>query len=228
MQTNKWNTKNKLLEVLLILVCISLFYWLLVRFGFVFSIAKLPEVLCLEKCPSDPKFHTLLSSDRFLNEKKTIEQIINSKIDKNKISLALEKSKHRLTLYYDRQAVKSYRVVFGDNPIGDKLAEGDRKTPEGIVSVRDLYPHPQWSKFIWLDYPNPQSWRKHFQAKAEGKIAWYLPIGGAVGIHGVPPNSDNWISDRVNWTWGCPSLKNNDIDEIYRFVQKGTLVEIFP
>jgi murein L,D-transpeptidase YafK len=191
MQTKKWN-KKKLPEILLILVCISIFYWLLVRFGFVFSIPKLPEVLCLGKCPSDAKFHNLLSSNRFLNKEKTVEQIINSKIDKNKISIAIEKSKHKLTLYYDRQAVKSYPVVFGYNPIGDKLAEGDRKTPEGIVLVRDFYPHPQWSKFIWLDYPNSQSWRKHFQAKAEGKIAWYLPIGGAVSIHGVPQNSDNW------------------------------------
>ncbi|WP_390842477.1 MULTISPECIES: L,D-transpeptidase [Nostoc] len=27
---------------------------------------------------------------------------------------------------------------------------------------------------------------------------------------------------------GCPSLKNKDVDEIYQWVHKGTVVEILP
>ncbi|WP_235526544.1 L,D-transpeptidase family protein [Nostoc piscinale] len=131
-------------------------------------------------------------------------------------------------MYYDLKPVKSYPVVFGSNSVGDKYGEGDKRTPEGILKVRDLYPHPQWSKFIWLDYPNGQSWRKHFQAKINGKLAWHIPIGGQVGIHGVPIGTDKMISDRYNWTLGCPSLKNQDVDELYQWVEKDTVVEILP
>lgn len=36
------------------------------------------------------------------------------------------------------------------------------------------------------------------------------------------------IEQRLNLKWGCISLKNQDVDEIFRFVKRGTLVEIVP
>ena len=51
-------------------------------------------------------------------------------------------------------------------------------------------------------------------------------VGNEVGIHGVPANSDHIIKDKSNWTLGCVSLENKDVEELYRFVQKGTTVEI--
>jgi hypothetical protein len=223
MQTKKWN-KKKLPEILLILVCISIFYWLLVRFGFVFSIPKLPEVLCLGKCPSDAKFHTLLSGNRFLNKEKTVEQIINSKIDKNKISIAIEKSKHKLTLYYDRQAVKSYPVVFGE-----KLAEGDRKTPEGVLYLFaiSIPIHNGLNLFGWT-IPIHNLGASIFKPKLKGKLLGICRSVVQLASMAYRKTLTTGKRDRVNWTWGCPSLKNKDIDEIYRFVQKGTVVEIFP
>ncbi|WP_339378728.1 L,D-transpeptidase [Calothrix sp. NIES-2100] len=77
-----------------------------------------------------------------------------------------------------------------------------------------------------MNYPNAQSWRKHFQAKVNGQLAWDVPVGGEVGIHGVPNGADKMIDDRQNWTLGCPSLKNQDVDELYQWVQVGTVVEI--
>jgi lipoprotein-anchoring transpeptidase ErfK/SrfK len=44
----------------------------------------------------------------------------------------------------------------------------------------------------------------------------------------MPKNSDNLINKQVDWTWGCVSLKNADVDEIYQVVRVGTLVEILP
>ncbi|MEM7581203.1 MAG: L,D-transpeptidase, partial [Cyanobacteria bacterium P01_A01_bin.80] len=49
-----------------------------------------------------------------------------------------------------------------------------------------------------------------------------------VGIHGVPQGNDELINERNNWTWGCPSMKNSDVDELYGVVKVGTLVEIIP
>lgn len=51
-------------------------------------------------------------------------------------------------------------------------------------------------------------------------------IGGEIGIHGVPANKSYIITQRQNWTWGCISLKNEDINEMYPYVFKGMGIEI--
>ncbi|MFN6528193.1 L,D-transpeptidase [Nostoc sp. ChiSLP03a] len=220
--------RQKILIILLVLISGSLFYLLLVRLGLMMPVGQITQVLCFQYCQPEPQLHTPLAKDELLNYDQPLEQLVTTANNNKKISLLIEKSRHRLTLYYDLKPLKSYPVVFGTNPVGDKQAEGDSKTPEGILQIKDLYPHPQWSKFLWLDYPNTRSWRKYFQAKASGKLPWHIPIGGEVGIHGVPVGRDNMISDRYNWTLGCPSLKNKDVDELYQWVQKGTVVEILP
>jgi murein L,D-transpeptidase YafK len=138
----------------------------------------------------------------------------------------VEKSKYRLTVYYQKKPIKAYAIVLGANPKDDKLREGDKRTPEGIFRVKDLYYHSEWSKFVWLDYPNPDSWRKFSQAKASGEVKPSDDIGGEIGIHGVKKGQD-WLIDRkINWTLGCVSLRNKDIDEIYPLLQRGTTIEI--
>ena len=81
-------------------------------------------------------------------------------------------------------------------------------------------------KFIWIDYPNAASRAKHNDAIKNGLIPADSKIGGEVGIHGVPNNCDYVIDQRQNWTWGCISLKNKDIDELYEVVNSNTLVRI--
>ena len=66
--------------------------------------------------------------------------------------------------------MKTYAVVFGGNPIDDKLQEGDSCTPEGDFYIINKYPHKNWSKFIWINYPTKDLWRKHEKAKAKGII----------------------------------------------------------
>lgn len=220
--------RQKIVIILLLLLSGSLFYLLLVRLNLMVPLSELPQLLCITNCQPEQNFHPSLAGNQLLNYDKSLEQLISQTNNKNQVSVLIEKSKHRLTLYYDLKPIKSYPVVFGTNSVGDKYSEGDRRTPEGIFTIKDLYPHPQWSKFIWLDYPNAQSWRKHFQAKVDGKLPWQIPIGGEVGIHGVPVGTDRMIDDRHNWTWGCPSLKNKDVDELYKWVKQGTVVEILP
>ncbi|MBO1056480.1 MAG: murein L,D-transpeptidase [Dolichospermum sp. JUN01] len=215
-------------NILLFFAAGSVFYWLLLRIGLIFPVTTIPEILCITNCQTEQKIHKPIIENELLYYDQPIEKLIINPVDKQKISLLIEKSKHRLTIYYNLKPIKSYPVVFGANPIGDKRGEGDKRTPEGILQIQDLYPHPQWSKFMWLNYPHPQSWRKHFQAKINGQLAWNIPIGGEVGIHGVLAGGDVMIDARNNWTLGCPSLKNKDVDELYQLVQKGTVVEILP
>ena len=75
---------------------------------------------------------------------------------------------------------------------------------------------------MWLDYPNKASWKKYNEAIAKNMIPKNADIGGELGIHGVPAGTDRMIDERYNWTAGCISLKNGDVDEIYPFVQAGS------
>ena len=226
--------RQKLLLLALLILGGSTLYLLLFRLGLLMSPQDLPAVLCGDPCAPQSPLHPIVQGEEFLNLtnlNQPLEQIINTistEPNLDKISILVQKSDYRLTLFYDLKPLKSYPVVFGENPSGDKFVQGDQKTPEGILQIQDLYPHPEWSKFIWLDYPNPQSWRKHFQAKLTGEIGLLAPIGGEIGIHGVPQGLDILIPQRSNWTLGCVSLRNGDLEEIYPFLSPGTRVEIVP
>lgn len=158
---------------------------------------------------------------------KPLKAILDSlKIDPKSVKLVIVKSTYELSIWSGNTNVKTYHVVFGQNPIDDKLRQGDMCTPEGIFKIKSKYPHAYWSKFIWIDYPTSASWQKHNEAKRKGIIPASAKIGGEIGIHGVPKDCDYAIDSKQNWTWGCISLKNKDVNEIYEVVSVGTVVEI--
>jgi len=146
------------LFLFVVVVSIPFIGWQLVRRGY---LPPLSYLVCGDRCVGNEQLHSLPPDSDLLNSRQALDF---ESIDPGQTSILVEKSRHRLTLYHRRQPLKSYRVVFG-NPEGDKMQEGDRKTPVGVFKVRDLYPHPSWSKFIWLDYPNDTSWEKHLAAK---------------------------------------------------------------
>ena len=219
--------RKNLLILTLLAGCGTVFYALLFRLEMMAPPRLLPAVLCLTSCKPDQSIHSA-NTTSVEPEPRPIADLLEESFEKEKISILVEKSAYQLTVFYDSEPIKTYPVVFGGAPTGDKLAEGDRKTPEGIYRIRDLYPHPEWSKFIWLDYPTPQDWQEHSQAKLTGEISPTATIGSEIGIHGVPEGADGLIDSRNNWTWGCVSLKNSDVDEIYDVVTQGTIIEIIP
>ncbi len=142
------------------------------------------------------------------------------------VRILIDKSDYELSVFAADTLVKKYQVVFGGNPIDDKEKEGDKRTPEGVFGVRDKYPHRSWEKFIWIDYPNAESWKKFNKRKANGIIKDGETIGGEVGIHGVPKGMDHVIDEKQNWTLGCISMKNDDVNEIYPYITKKTKITI--
>lgn len=208
---------------MLALLGLGVIYPVAVKLGLLPAIAQFLDPSPPIACTLDARIHR--TPPPFLKPDQALSNLLPANFDRSKVSLLIEKSQHRLTVYYDQKPVKSYAAVFGDLS-GDKRREGDRRTPEGILKIRDKYPHPSWSKFLWLDYPNAQSECKHDRAKQTGEIPWTSTIGGEVGIHGVPIGQDALVDERRNWTWGCPSLKTKDINELYEAVQIGTIVEI--
>ena len=77
-----------------------------------------------------------------------------------------------------------------------------------------------------IDYPNKESWEKFNQRKSQGLIQKNAKIGGGIGIHGTWPNDNIVVDDFTNWTEGCISLKNYDIDELFSYLPVGTKVII--
>jgi murein L,D-transpeptidase YafK len=142
------------------------------------------------------------------------------------VYLIVDKSDYELHVYDEEGWYASYPVVFGNKDISDKLMEGDKKTPEGSFKIISKRPHAKWHKMLMLDYPTKESWQKFNKRKAEGTIPRSAKIGGGIAIHGTWPNDNIVVDDFTNWTQGCVSLKNEDLDELDRFLPVGTKVLI--
>lgn len=161
---------------------------------------------------------------------KPLASIIDSlKLDAKSIGFKVHKSKRRFEVVAQGHVLKSYPCVLGEVPVGDKYHQGDRRTPEGSFTFRSKRVHAQWHKFIWVDYPNAESWKRYNERKAKGLIPRGKDIGGEIGIHGVPEGMDHWIDTGADWTWGCIALRNADVDEIYPYIiAYRTLMEVLP
>ncbi|GAA0532568.1 hypothetical protein GCM10009415_12540 [Chitinophaga japonensis] len=150
-------------------------------------------------------------------------------IDADKVFLLIDKSDYRLYLYEDVTLRKIYKVVFGSRNLADKLMQGDRKTPEGTFHITSKRYDGRWSRFLLLDYPNETSWAKFYQRQQQGLVGPNADIGGGIGIHGVEYRSgirDVYVDRRINWTLGCISMKNPDVNELYDIIKVGTPVVI--
>jgi lipoprotein-anchoring transpeptidase ErfK/SrfK len=140
--------------------------------------------------------------------------------------IIITKHNYELTLYDDKAWLVKYPVVFGNKDLRDKMHEGDKETPEGTFTIVSKRLHEKWDRFIMLDYPTPESYVKFNARKAQGLIPKDAQIGGGIGIHGTWPHEGYTIDRYENWTDGCISLKNEDIEELFSTVPVGTKVII--
>jgi lipoprotein-anchoring transpeptidase ErfK/SrfK len=142
--------------------------------------------------------------------------------------ILVRKTNRTLSLYEGTQLLKVYPVVLGKDPHWAKLHQGDHRTPEGEYHIVNKYFHPYWSRFMMLDYPTPANQEIYAWSRAHGLLPGRgrsVPgIGGAIGIHGTEDESLNRRG--INWTEGCVSLFNHDVEELYDLVPIGTRVVI--
>jgi lipoprotein-anchoring transpeptidase ErfK/SrfK len=141
------------------------------------------------------------------------------------------KSRHQLTVYYKGHEYRTYHAVFGRNRLnGTKLWEGDRRTPEGVYTIIEKHPSLRWEWFLGLNYPNDVDHYRYEQLRDAEEVPEEggrdIGEGGHIGIHGT----DNPIlnSGNIDWTTGCISVNNLDIDELSRILPVGTVVIINP
>ena len=161
-------------------------------------------------------------------EKTLLEQVKEQKVPKNQLKIKIYKANRRMEVYFKDKRLVTYPCVLGFAPEGDKMMEGDGKTPEGKFGIRSMYAHKNWSYFIWVDYPNGTSWERFKSRKKKGIISKSAKIGGEIGIHGVPDGSDNLIDSKTDWTLGCISLKTAHIKDLYLSISQDSKIEIYP
>lgn len=136
--------------------------------------------------------------------------------------ILVEKAKRKLTLYSGKKVVKTYRIVLGGNPVGDKEEEGDSKTPEGRYAIDAKNPNSSFHKSLHISYPDK---RDRASARKRG-----VPPGGAIMIHGSPDYLSTLYATGVypDWTAGCIAVSNKEIEEIFKLVRIGTPIQIKP
>ena len=134
----------------------------------------------------------------------------------------IEKQTRRLTLLARGEVVKTYKIALGGNPVGPKEREGDCKTPEGTYIVDSRNGNSGYHLSLHISYPNEDDKRR------AGELG--VPPGGDIMIHGIKNGFAKLGAAHAekDWTEGCIAVSNQEMEEIYRFVPNGTVVEITP
>ncbi len=136
--------------------------------------------------------------------------------------VVVHKSLRALTLFKDGKVLKVYHIALGSHPKGHKRQEGDGKTPEGNYTLDYKKLDSAFYKAIHISYPNEAD--KDYAQKRG------IEPGGLIMIHGQK-NYLGWLSfitQRFDWTSGCIAVTNEDMDEIYKSVEIGTKIVIYP
>ena len=134
------------------------------------------------------------------------------------------KNERRLELLRGGGVLKTYKIALGRYPLGPKIREGDSKTPEGIyvIDYRIDRDRSKFHRALHISYPNA---RDRERAARLG-----VDPGNQIMIHGLP---EDWTArqldhPRLDWTQGCIAVTDREMDEIWRMVDNGTVIEIRP
>ncbi len=148
-------------------------------------------------------------------------------IDNQGFTIVVQKSKYLMTILDSKNdTLVIYPVVFGNNDQGDKMQEGDRKTPEGVYKIIEKRAHAEWYKIMLLDFPNEKDRIEFRDYKQKGLVPQDAKIGGEIAIHGTRDNEDIEIDRMKNWTNGCIATKNIYMEQLYKYIAVGTKVII--
>jgi murein L,D-transpeptidase YafK len=114
--------------------------------------------------------------------------------------------------------VHSFKAAFGREH-GHKQIRDDARTPVGDYMVAPARPSVRWKWFHAIDYPNA---RDVAAGRARGLSRERL--GDEIGIHGHGgwPPTDLIASHGISWNWtaGCISVNDAEIEIVRAFVQR--------
>lgn len=163
--------------------------------------------------------------------------------------LIAHKSNYRMQLYAKGKWLKTYIIALGQSPLGHKVQQGDNRTPEGMYKIIQKSRGPFYGDasayfgvaWMRLNYPNNadaiNGFKKGLITEAQKNAiikannAGMEPpkntkLGGGIGIHGW---YGSWPDDdQQNLTWGCISVQNEELNDLYKKVPVGTSILILP
>lgn len=171
-------------------------------------------------------FHLLLFASATYAQPKT--KITEVPADTAHYYIIIDKSDFELRVYDEEGWYATYPVVFGSKDQGDKLYQGDKRTPIGEYSVLLKKIHKKWGPELLLDYPLPDEVEKFKERKKKGVIPKNARIGDGIAIHGTRPDEEWTVDSEYNWTDGCISLKYSEMKELFEYIKQGTKVTIQP
>ncbi len=149
--------------------------------------------------------------------------------------IVVTKSRRTLDLYSDGRIIRTYRIGLGFDPSGDKMKEGDGRTPEGSFYVYVKNPKSNYYLSLGLSYPTDthaarglrdglitKEQHEQITRALQQKIGppQNTSLGGLIYIHGHGSMSD--------WTLGCIALDDEEMKELYEAVPKGVEVSVTP
>ena len=125
-----------------------------------------------------------------------------------------------MRLYNNNRVLEEYDIGLGFAPAGHKAFEGDGRTPEGRYFIDRRNPNSQFHLSIGISYPNAQDIAR---ARAAGKDP-----GGDIFIHGAPNAFAALQKKGDDWSAGCITVTNKEMEWVYAMVRDGTPVDIYP
>lgn len=149
--------------------------------------------------------------------------------------ILIKKAERKLFLYSGSTLVRTYRIGLGLSPLGDKVRQGDRRTPEGDFYIFTKNDQSAFYLSLGISYPNAAHAERGLRDKLITK-SQFDAIMQALGAHKTPPQNTKLGGDIYihgngagsDWTWGCVALENEDIRELFNAVAVGTPVTIKP
>jgi murein L,D-transpeptidase YafK len=149
--------------------------------------------------------------------------------------IVVKKSQRQLLLFSADKLVRTYHIGLGLSPVGDKVRQGDRRTPEGEFYVFTKNERSAFYLSLGLSYPNAAHAERGLR---DGLItkAQYESIMRALRAKKTPPQNTRLGGDiyihgngaQSDWTWGCAALENAEMLELFKAVTIGTPVTIEP
>lgn len=178
----------------------------------------------------------ILTSAFFVSKQFFVMPWENSELPKmENPRIVIKKAERKLQIFDGEKLVKTYAIVLGFAPVGDKEQEGDGKTPEGEFYIFTKNPNSKFFLSIGVSYPSFDdakrgldggliSREEHDQI-VEAINNKKMPLqntklGGEIYIHGGGTITD--------WTEGCVALRNEEMREIFDAIPVGTSVRIEP
>lgn len=148
--------------------------------------------------------------------------------------IRIYKERRILEFWQDNEMKASFKMSLGFSPVGEKIMDGDGRTPEGSYYICTKNPNSKFTLFLGISYPGIEDAERGLQQRLisaeeydairmaieNGKRpSWDTALGGKIGIHGMGSSRD--------WTAGCVALEDEDIIWLWDHIEKGDTVQIY-